>query len=123
VGGGGYNNPFDFRTNLTVVPQLMLIRADASGHEIVDSTQPISIRQWHHVLVRVENKVPDFYVDGVVTGKTPTSFTKTPTGNNYPLLIGKRDDGHYFDGVIDDVRIYNRALSADEIWQLYQSGL
>jgi hypothetical protein len=32
-------------------------------------------------------------------------------------------DINYFSGVIDEVRIYNRALSADEIAQLYQEGL
>jgi hypothetical protein len=112
---GRYNNPFDFRTSTSPQPALTLIRADGSGHEYVFSTQPISINQWHHVLVRVENKVPDFYVDGIVTGKTLASFTKTPTGNTKPLLIGRRDDGLYLGGLIDDVRIYNRALSAEEI--------
>jgi len=32
-------------------------------------------------------------------------------------------DGQYFDGIIDDVRIYNRALSDEEIWQRYFDGL
>ncbi|MHC4098381.1 MAG: LamG domain-containing protein, partial [Planctomycetota bacterium] len=78
--------------------------------------------QWHHCLVRVENKVPDFYVDGVITGKWPNNmFTKTPTGNTKPVLIGRRDDGNYFNGLIDDVRIYDRALSEEEIWEVYQS--
>jgi hypothetical protein len=73
-------------------------------------------------LVRVENKVPDFYVDGVITGKWPNNmFTKTPTGNTKPVLIGRRDDGLYFNGSIDDVRIYDRALSSGEIKQVYES--
>ena len=40
--------------------------------------------------------------------------------------IGRLEDdtpGDYFTGTIDDVRIYDRALSAEEIWQLYQDGL
>jgi len=39
------------------------------------------------------------------------------------LLIGRRDDGLYFNGVIDEVMLFDRALSAEEIQQLYQNGL
>lgn len=115
VANGAINNPFDFRTDASVEPCLTLIRAGASGHDYVYSTEPISIKQWHHVLVRVQNNVPNFYVDGIVTGKTVESFTITPTGNTNPLLIGRRDDGLYFDGAIDDIRIYNRALTDEEV--------
>ncbi|MCK5612961.1 right-handed parallel beta-helix repeat-containing protein [Candidatus Pacearchaeota archaeon] len=114
VSNGAYNNPFDFRTGVGAEPPLRLVRADASGHECVYSTKLIPIKSWHHGLVRVENTVGDFYVDSVITGKTG-GLTKNPTGNSNPLLIGKRADGLYFSGSLDDVRIYNRALSEDEI--------
>jgi len=122
VGSGTTNNPFDFRTNNTA-EQLMLrlVRADAAGHEVVYSTDGISLNSWHHVLVRVQDKIGDFYVDGTVTTKAG-SFNKTPTGNTQPLLIGRRDDGLYLGGMLDDVRIYGRALSAGEVEQLYQEG-
>jgi hypothetical protein len=81
------------------------------------------LSQWHHVLVRVENNVPDFYVNGVITGKyADTIFTRTPTGNTSPLLIGARDDGLEFHGRIDEVMIFDRALSPEEIQQLYQNS-
>ncbi|MHC4308825.1 MAG: LamG domain-containing protein [Planctomycetota bacterium] len=124
VGSGPRNNPFDFRTNKSAKPLLTLVRADASGHERVYSNYGMSLNNWHHVLVKVDNKVPDFYVDGIVTGKwADTIFTKTPTGNTKPLLIGRRDDRLYFNGLIDDVRIYDRALSEQEIWDIYMSYL
>jgi hypothetical protein len=120
VGRGARDNPFDFRTE-GIEPHLTLVRADASGHDYVYSTETIFLKQWHHVLVKVENEVPDFYLDGAITGKTVQSFTRTPTGNTKPLLIGRRDDGLYFDGIMDDVRIYNRALSAEEIEEVMLS--
>lgn len=123
-GTGATNNPFDFRTNISVVPRLAFCRADASGHEHIYSTEAVPILEWHHVLVRVENKVPDFYIDGALSGKTGhTTFTITPTANPKPVLIDRRDDGLHLAGSIDDVRIYNRALSAEEIRQLYEEGL
>jgi hypothetical protein len=121
VDNGAFDNPFDFRT---ANGYLTLVRADEEGHDYVYSTQQVPINRWHHVLVRVDrNNVPDFYIDGVVTGKTVTSFTRTPTDNNNPVLIGKRDDGLYFKGSIDDVLIYNRALSDTEIQELYWGSL
>jgi hypothetical protein len=38
------------------------------------------------------------------------------------LYIRKRAAGSYFSGLIDDVRVYNRALSAAEIAALYAGG-
>jgi len=119
VSNGARNNPFDFRTDKATEPQLTLVRADPFEHDYVYSTKHISIDEWHHVVAIVENNIPDFYVDGVITGKTVAAFTRTPTGNTNPLLIGRRDDGLYFNGRIDDVRIYNRALTGQEIWQLH----
>ncbi|MHC4659731.1 MAG: LamG domain-containing protein [Planctomycetota bacterium] len=123
VWAGATNNPFDFRTgnNVEQLP-LRLVRADAAGHECVYSTPGIPLNSWHHVLVRVEDKIADFYVDGAVTAKTG-SLTKTPTGNVKPLLIGRRDDGLYLGGIIDDVRIYGRALSTEEVQRIYEGDL
>ena len=116
VGNGAKNNPFDFYINWYTCP--MLVRADELGHEYVISTQRLSLMKWYHVAVTVENKDVNFYVDGNLTGKNGT-LTKTPTGNSNPLYIGRRDFGVegpiYFKGTIDDVRIYDRALSQSEI--------
>ena len=56
--------------------------------------------------------------DGIITGHSGTGFTKPASGNSKPVYIGRRDDGLYFDGSIDEVVIYNRALSAGEIQSL-----
>jgi hypothetical protein len=122
LSNGHTNSPFDFRTSVGNPPILDIVRSDASGHEAVHGTQPVPLNSWHHVLVRVENKFADFYIDGVITDSYGT-LTKTPTVNSKPLYIGRRDDGSYFTGRVNAVRIYDRALSAEEIWQLYQSGL
>jgi hypothetical protein len=36
------------------------------------------------------------------------------------LVIGAYNGGFVFDGKIDDITIYNRALSAEEVMQLYE---
>jgi hypothetical protein len=42
--------------------------------------------------------------------------------NDYKVLIGENEqqNGRYFDGLLDDVRIYNYALSAEQVSGLYE---
>ena len=68
------------------------------------------------------------WIDGSLVTSTIVSGALVDT--DAPVLIGEyRADSLYgshheaFDGLIDDVRIYDRALSAEEIQQLYQDGL
>ena len=113
-GSGATNTPFELSTTNDTLPRLVFGRADASGKETVTSTLDLTLYSWHHIIVRVENNVVDFFVDGFPTGKTG-ALSKTPTGNDRSLYIGRRDDGLYFDGTIDELRIFNRAVTDEEI--------
>ncbi|RLI73252.1 hypothetical protein DRP04_16015, partial [Archaeoglobales archaeon] len=77
---------------------------------------------WHHlVIVYDSNYDTSLYVDGQFKEKIEyDTVGKSASGET--LVIGKeqRDDYH-FNGVIDGVRIYNRALTADEISDLYNN--
>jgi hypothetical protein len=86
----------------------------------VSGTSDIDDGEWHHV-VGVNDLTNVFvYVDGVQensdTGGAPQSDSNPLIGKN------NQDATHNFVGIIDDVRIYNRALSASEIKQLYLMG-
>jgi hypothetical protein len=45
----------------------------------------------------------------------------TLTGTFSPTAIGRNGDGQYWDGALQNIKIYNRALSADEIQQNYNA--
>ena len=66
------------------------------------------------------------YVDGAVASTITSDWhfitiTDTTGVNSSAMDIGRVSSG-YFDGLIDEVRIYNKALSEDEIGELYQAG-
>jgi hypothetical protein len=68
----------------------------------------------------------DIYVngvlsDGILSGTIPSSVYNLTTGSLQIGTMGSGFDG-WFNGTIDDVRIYNRALSASEIWRLYNGA-
>lgn len=64
------------------------------------------------------------FVNGIRDATTTTSVPATLNNPNYNVLIGAGQGGankayYQFRGVIHEARIYNRALSEDEIWQLW----
>ncbi|MDO8498937.1 MAG: DUF2341 domain-containing protein [bacterium] len=75
---------------------------------------------WHLVTTTYDGATAKIYVDGVVgTNATGTGFL---TANNASMLIGRDSccgGGRDLNGTIDDVRIYNRALSPKEVSDLY----
>jgi len=71
---------------------------------------------------------PTIYVNGQVSSIISAgqwqyiTVTTTVAENASNLDIGRTQDANYFNGKIDEVRVYNRALSPDEIQKLYNSG-
>jgi len=70
---------------------------------------------WRHIA----NSSGTFYLDGVSASEQSVYVTNT-SGD---ILIGVDDLGNNFNGTIDEVAIYNRALSAGEIMNHYNYGL
>ena len=78
--------------------------------------------QWHFVvgLFDSTNHVVKVYIDGYFASSYPD--LQSLPDNHIPLIIGDENNHLYaFDGVIDDVRLYNRVLSEAEIWTLKYS--
>jgi hypothetical protein len=78
---------------------------------------------WHHIVgVIVNNTSVTLYIDGVATTSSSWSGTISYYANN--CLIGHGDgipaSGAWFEGDIDQIRIYDSALSASDISTLYK---
>jgi len=79
--------------------------------------------KYHHVVATVENGKQTLYVDGVKEKNTVQDSYTNLTANNYPLFIGCRGEGiHYgYKGSLDELRIYNKTLSAEEVKYLFDN--
>ncbi len=92
---------------------------NAGWYQTGASTLPIN--KWTHVSITFDNNILTLYINGAST--TSVYAPITPQSSGTGINIGKRWDlPDYFSGLIDDVRIYNRALSATELKQLYNMG-
>ena len=78
--------------------------------------------QWHHVVTVNTPTSIETYVDGIL--QNTMTGTWTATTNTDSLYIGNRDSNGTttFSGMIDEVRVYNRALTESEIKALYNTS-
>jgi hypothetical protein len=96
------------------------IRTEVSGGYIVGSTD-VRDGEWHHAAsVIIDDGSPDAteilqYLDGVPEATSAVLDEPINTSATRPVWIGEGHHNRPFPGMIDDVRIYNRALTAAEI--------
>ncbi len=82
---------------------------------------PLDSSTWYHVAATWDGSETKLYVNGVLDGTHPVDWVGK--ANTAPLNIGQRGQGDdFFDGLIDEVEIYNRALSASEIQAIFEAG-
>jgi hypothetical protein len=91
---------------------------DGTKYSEVASVKPIPIDVWTHLAATFDGTNVKLYVNGVLD--RTMSSTVSPAASTAPLRIGMGGGGgaHYFNGSIDDVRLYSRALSLEEIARL-----
>jgi len=83
-----------------------------------------SVGEWHHVVGRYDGSTLKIFVDGEEKGSKAASGDITVFSTDLRTVLGGYQGGGYFEnGITDEVRIYNRALSAEEIKVQYQSGV
>jgi len=79
---------------------------------------------WQHLTLTADGTTCRAYINGIEVASrvAPGPYLTFP---GYALQIGGHGitNGRWFNGLIDDVRVYNRALYAEEVEELYQSGL
>ena len=95
------------------------------GPDIVVDSGPgaIDLNSWQHVLARVSSDKVDLFINNDLVSSENHSSVPNFAGC---MVIGEhhQSNGHwyYFDGLIDEVGIWNRALTEQEIQNLYTSS-
>ena len=94
-------------------------RAETNNARITIETSAPSINVWHHVALVYSDTSLVLYVDGTVATST-TFSSSTLNSTTDPINISKRvgSSQYYFDGLIDEVRIYTLTLPQSDIQQI-----
>lgn len=92
-----------------------------NGGNQFSSTNPIT-DVWEHLCLTYNNDTARFYRDGVLV-KEYLSGSAALKANTRDLILGASvSNSNYFKGILDEVGIWDRALSQDEIAQLMNTG-
>jgi hypothetical protein len=80
---------------------------------------------WFHIVLIRDYELCSYYVNGQFIGSALSGFVGSTYNPNVNLVIGagRAMTNQYFDGVIDDLRIYNRVLSEEEVLSLYDETI
>ena len=103
--------------------QLELTIDGRTGTNIFGSSGTFTLNTWHHFLVTMSNGTYDLYFNGTQLGSSGTTTNTTfNSGSNYEIGNSPRTSSGYsaWNGKIDQVRIFNKALSSSEVSTLYE---
>jgi hypothetical protein len=90
------------------------------GEAIVRSNQAINDGTWRHVTWTSDGTTQRLFIDGEESGYSVQNTPKTNLVNNANLRIGRNNlNAKEFDGSIDELVIYNRSLTPEEVGELY----
>ncbi len=83
------------------------------------STGRIPLNEWSHVAAMVVAGSHAYYINGVPSGGGGSRVVLPGSANSAPVTIGNIDEtARFYQGMIDDVYIYGRALSSEEVARL-----
>ena len=121
---------YNFNIAKTTDNKLTLFIRENTILSYLTSTNSIPINQWSHIAITSDGSQSKLYINGIeeiitVVNGTNGGFWLSDVTNRVNTNIGRTERQtitDYFDGLIEDVRLYDYALSEQEILNLYNNG-
>ena len=89
----------------------------------VSSTRAYNDSAWHHVALQRRTGTLSLWIDGAQVASVAAPSGSISPGRPFRMYVGQRLDGlHRFDGTLDEVRIYRRALTAAELQRIHTTN-
>jgi hypothetical protein len=130
VPGTKYNSSFniainDFgqaRSQLRRLGQCQVESPLSFFPEITSGGEEVMVDCWNYIACSFNGRVQKLYLNGKLVAQQ--SIDTMEICDTDPLRIGSwwQGDSQFFDGILDEVRVYNRVLTDTEIFQLYKLG-
>jgi hypothetical protein len=111
---GGYNGEYRFMVNGSGQLSLMLY-GDGDYQYDFSTTKTVNDGNWHHAVFVRQDSSGYIYIDGNFEASDSGILRNLDSTIQVAVGADVRDSINYFSGIIDDVRIYNKALTQEEI--------
>lgn len=135
----GSTRAFVFETSGTAYPISFALRAGTAGNsnfqlytDYASGTDPYrdfqvpnaDVDRWHHIVVvyRSTSAVIEGYLDGALTHQIPITGVLNPNSVGFRIGTYRTANARFFKGQIDEVALWQRALTTDEIASLLAAG-
>ena len=114
-------NDITFATHLSVEGGLAYVSMRSNAVEFGTQGGSITNNQWHHISFTASNGALNLYVDGSLVSSVMYNSSLNYFENPFYRIGAGMWNGNYgpSHGLVDDIAIYNRALSQEEITVLY----
>lgn len=91
---------------------------------LLNTQKDVEINKWVHVVMTRSKNAMKLFINGNLETSDSTNYELQPDYGYPELFIGMRSNSTFpFYGSIDDVRIYNRVISQEEVTQLYMENV
>jgi len=120
----GTNSSFLFGTTNNGLPFFLVSpKGSALSNATVIVNNPLPVNQWSFLVATYDGSALRFYVNGALAAQT--DYTGGIFAGTSPLGIGSLQSGlgQTFSGLIDEVSLYNRALTDEEIHSIFSSDV
>ena len=112
----GDGNPNNYQ--LAIEDGYAALYLDGNDGSGIRGDTKLNNERWYHVAATWDGSYVRIYVDGQLD-MTPVAYSGPIGTDTRTLYIGGRSGTEYFDGSLDDVRLYGAALSQEEIAEIY----
>lgn len=123
LSGPAYGYKLDFESPTSTNDDLVIAIGDGSAQRFpirYNSINDLTLNRWHQIVGTFNGTIARLYIDGTLKA-TSAPIAYSISNDDSPLGIAQEvtgASGHY-KGLVDNVVIYNRALSFEEIQQIY----
>jgi hypothetical protein len=111
---------FTLRTNDKGQPDFNLGDGDWKQAQSAEQMRP---GQWYHLTGRFDGKSVSLFVNGAIVARSAADKPIRPASTSLSIGRAAFDTERRFDGIVDEVAMFNRALSDDEIMDLFHMGV
>jgi hypothetical protein len=123
---GSFDSPPVYGLQTTPDNDIRFFLKDSSGSNLILDGPNIEAGKFTHVTATYDGSQADLYVNGKKTSSSTNNLGDFKGSQNLFIGLNNRVGGpgkyQYWDGLVDQSRVYNRSLSDQEVWRLYAQG-
>lgn len=120
---GGATNDFGYMIRVGSGGDISFNLGNGNWNELTTMGAPLALDQWQHVAATYDGAVMQIYLNGTMVASQNTSISFSAPNNNLTIGAWAGGGGSVFDGMIDEVRVWNVSRSATQIQEAMDSCL